>query len=141
MVHREGVESKNDDGGSERYIAAQSGEYQSICQRLQSELSTHLPEAENKVWHGHPVWFINGNPVAGYSVQQPGVRLMFWSGVEFDEPQLIPGTGKFKDASIFFQSVGDVQSDDIARWCDKAQTIQWDYKNLIKRKGKLERIV
>jgi hypothetical protein len=65
---------------------------------------------------------------------------MFWSGMGFDEPTLKPGTGKFKDASIFYQSVDQINSDDLARWCEKARRIQWDYKNIIKNKGKLNRL-
>ena len=28
-----------------------------ICEVLAREIDTHLPEADNKVWHGHPIWF------------------------------------------------------------------------------------
>lgn len=37
-----------------------------ICNLLSKEISKSLPEAENKIWHGHPVWFLNGNPIVGY---------------------------------------------------------------------------
>lgn len=123
-----------------RYIAVQSNEYREICQQLQTEIMEVLPDVENKVWHAHPVWFLGGNPIVGYSVQKAGVRLMFWSGADFDEPELLPGTGKFKDASIFYQSVEQINAADIARWCEKARNIQWDYKHLVKNRGKLERL-
>ncbi len=123
------------------YLESKTGNYRDVCELLQSELGEALPDAENKVWHAHPVWFLDGNPIVGYSVQKPGVRLMFWSGADFDEPLLSLGTGKFKDASIFYQTTKQVTAEDIARWCEKARRIQWDYKNLIKNKGKLERIV
>lgn len=110
-----------------------------ICDFLAEEISNGLPKATNKVWHGHPVWFLDGNPIAGYSKQKAGLRLMFWSGADFDEPGLMPGTGKFKDASVFYQSIDEIDTDDVQRWLEKSQTIQWDYKNLVKRKGKLER--
>lgn len=122
------------------YIATQPDNFRHICELLQKEVAKNLPDAENKVWHGHPVWFINGNPLVGYSVQKPGVRLMFWSGVDFNESNLQPGTGKFKDASVFYQSEEQVHPEDIARWCDKARTIQWDYKNIIKNKGRLTKL-
>ncbi len=123
-----------------RYIIAQPDEYRAVCELLQAEIAKALPDADNKIWHAHPVWFLDGNPTVGFSIQKPGVRLMFWSGAEFDEPDLQAGTGKFKDASIFYQSVHEVNLDDLKRWCEKAKTIQWDYKNLIKNKGKLERL-
>lgn len=128
----------NDD--IKQYIETQPDGFREICERLQAEITKHLPDAENKVWHAHPVWFLNGNPVAGYSIQKPGVRLMFWSGMGFDEPELKPGTGKFKDASIFYQSADQINSANLKRWCEKARDIQWDYKNLTKNQGVLNKI-
>lgn len=113
---------------------------QEICDLLANKIIEFLTEAEYKIWHRHPVWFLDGNPVTGYSKQKKGVRLMFWSGMSFDEELLKPGTGKFKDASIFYNSIGEVNEKDLERWVNKAKEIQWDYKNLIKRKGKLERL-
>lgn len=126
--------------GIEQFIYLQTGEHQLICEQLKSEIDKHLPEAESKIWHAHPVWFLDGNPTVGFSIQKPGVRLMFWSGADFDEPDLKPGTGKFKDASTFYQSVHQINRDDLDRWLEKAKRIQWDYKNLIKNKGKLEKL-
>jgi len=124
-----------------KYISSQSDEHQEVCKRLYEQISKNLPDSENKVWHGHPVWFLDGNPTVGFSIQKPGVRLMFWSGADFDETGLKPGTGKFKDASVFYNSIDEINTDDLRRWLDKSQLIQWDYKNLVKRKGKLERIL
>ncbi len=111
-----------------------------ICEMLSSEIDRGLAEAENKIWHAHPVWFLDGNPIVGYSKQKTGIRLMFWSGASFDEEQLKPGTGKFKDASIFFISSDQINTKDLKRWLRKSRDIQWDYKNVIKQKGKLERL-
>ncbi len=122
------------------YIDSQTDQFRAICELLHQQISENLPEANNKLWHGHPVWFLNDNPTVGFSIQKPGVRLMFWSGADFDEPDLKPGTGKFKDASIFYQTVDQVNTDDLERWLNKSRKIQWDYKNLIKRKGKLEKL-
>ena len=123
------------------YNNAQADEYKIICSQLAKEISKGLPGVENKIWHAHPVWFIKGNPIVGYSVLKSGVRLMFWSGMGFDEPDLKPGSGKFKDASITYTSPKEVNSDDIQRWLEKSKTIQWDYKNIVKRKGVLKRLV
>lgn len=122
------------------YLASQTGEAGDICRQLQIELSKFLPDAENKVWHAHPVWFLDRNPIVGYSHQRQGVRLMFWSGASFDEPELLPGTGKYKDASKFYQSAEEINSDDLYRWVEKAKKIQWDYKNIVRNKGILNRL-
>ena len=111
-----------------------------ICELLQKEIDANLKSAESKIWHAHPVWFLDGNPIVGYSKQKGGIRLMFWSGADFDELSLMPGTGKFKDASIFYNSPEEIKTRDLKRWLKKATEIQWDYKNIVKRKGKLERL-
>ncbi|HMP93575.1 MAG TPA: DUF1801 domain-containing protein [Phnomibacter sp.] len=122
------------------YNTRQSPQHQELCTRLSQLISQHLAGTEGKIWHAHPVWFIQDNPIVGYSIQKKGVRLMFWSGASFDEPALhVLGT-KFKDASIFYNQLQEVEEADLQRWLQKSQAIQWDYKNLIKRKGRLERL-
>lgn len=111
-----------------------------ICDVLAREIDINLPEAENKVWHAHPVWFLDGNPVVGYSKQKDVVKLMFWSGADFGEESLEQGSGKFKDASIRYTSDDQIQVEVLKRWLGKARIIQWDYKNIVKRKGKLVKI-
>lgn len=111
-----------------------------ICEKLAHVITKALPKAENKVWHRHPVWFLEGNPIVGYSKQKPGIRLMFWSGADFDEEDLNVRGEKFKDASIFYTNEKEIILKDLQRWLKKSTSIQWDYKNLIKRKGKLERL-
>jgi hypothetical protein len=125
----------------EDFHAALSGEERAICERLRSAIYRGLPEAESRIWHAHPVWFLNGNPTVGYSKLRGCIRLMFWSGADFDEPMLKPGTGKFKDASIRYSHVDEIAQDDLARWLEKSRRIQWDYRNIRLRKGRLERIV
>jgi hypothetical protein len=90
-----------------------------LCNKLATLIDKHLMNAENKIWHSHPVWFLEGNPIVGYSKQK---------------------NGKFKDASVFYNSAEEIKTADIIRWLEKSKEIQWDYKNLIKRKGKLERL-
>ncbi len=122
------------------YNEQQSPEEREICRVIAEQINDGLPEAENKIWHAHPVWFLDGNPVVGYSKLKDGIRLMFWSGASFEEELLQPGTGKFKDASIRFTRTDQISLTDLKRWLEKAENIQWDYKNLIKRKGVLERL-
>jgi hypothetical protein len=123
-----------------KYNEAQSDCDRAICELLAKEISEHLPKAVNKIWHRHPVWFLDGNPIVGYSKQKPGIRLMFWSGAGFGEEGLNIEGKNFKDASIFYHNVSEINTSDLKRWLEKSEEIQWDYKNLIKRKGKLERI-
>ncbi|TAH38336.1 MAG: DUF1801 domain-containing protein [Bacteroidetes bacterium] len=122
------------------YNNAQLKEEKIICTILMNEISKSLPEAECKIWHAHPVWFLDGNPIAGYSKLKDGIRLMFWSGSGFSEKDLKPGTGKFKDASILYTRADQINPDDLQRWLEKSKEIQWDYKNVVKRKGKLVRL-
>ena len=111
-----------------------------ICGLLAEVIDNELTEAENKIWHAHPVWFLEGNPIVGYSKQKSGIRLMFWSGASFDEEKLNVLGKKFKDASVFFSAVEQISITDLKRWLNKSKEIQWDYKNIVKRKGKLERL-
>jgi hypothetical protein len=112
-----------------------------ICNLLAEAIDKGLPGAESKIWHAHPVWFLNGNPIVGYSKQKAGWRLMFWSGADFEEEDLIVRGTKFKDASIFFTAVEQINTKDLSRWLKKSRDIQWDYKNIVKRKGRLERLL
>lgn len=111
-----------------------------LCDVLAAEIGRGLAEAESKIWHGHPVWFLEGNPIVGYSKQKPGIRLMFWSGADFEEPGLNVIGKKFKDASVFYNDASGIDKTALRRWLKKAREIQWDYKNIVRRKGKLERL-
>ncbi|MBS1780221.1 MAG: DUF1801 domain-containing protein [Bacteroidetes bacterium] len=110
-----------------------------ICDLLYAEINSSLPDAESKIWHRHPVWFLEGNPIVGYSKLRDGIRLLFWSGQSFDEPTLQP-EGSFKAAEIRYTDVNQVNKKHLAKWLKKARKIQWDYKNIVKRKGILERL-
>ena len=104
-----------------------------------TELSRNLPGAENKIWHAHPVWFLDGNPIVGYSKLKNCIRLLFWSGQSFDEDAL-QKEGSFKAAEIRYTSAKQISTVDLKRWLEKSRQIQWDYKNIVKRKGALERL-
>ena len=123
----------------QKYNSSQSAEDREICNLLASEISRSLPQAENKIWHAHPVWFLNGNPVVGYSKLKNCIRLLFWSGQSFDEDAL-QNEGSFKAAEMRCISATQINKKDLSRWLKKAVKIQWDYKNLIKRKGVLVRL-
>ncbi len=121
------------------YNNAQSAEDKEICNLLAQEINRNLPEAENKIWHAHPVWFLDGNPIVGYSKLKNSVRLLFWSGQSFDEDAL-QNEGSFKAAEMRYTSVAQIKKRELARWLKKSAEIQWDYKNIVKRKGQLERL-
>lgn len=122
------------------YNNSQSAEDKLICDVLAEQINLHLPEAESKIWHAHPVWFLEGNQIVGFSNQKKGIRLMFWSGKSFEENKLNVLGAKFQDASIFYNSVNEIDTTDLKTWLQKAISIQWDYKNIVKRKGILERL-
>src|SRR5438046_1867991 len=110
------------------YHSKQSKSDRSICELLYTEISKHLPDAENKVWHGSPVWFLEGNPIVGYHKLKDCVRLLFWSGQSFEEDGLAP-EGSFKAAEARYNDVEEVNLKDLKRWLQKSKKIQWDYKN------------
>ncbi len=122
------------------YNKKQTASDKAICDLLADTIDSVLKEAESKIWHAHPVWFLDGNPVAGYSKLKDCIRLLFWSGADFDEEKLQPGTGKFKDASMRYTEASQINIKEVKRWLKKSRDIQWDYKNIVKRKGKLVRL-
>lgn len=121
------------------YNEKQSKTDKEICDRLASVVDNELPQAESKIWHAHPVWFLDNNPIVGYSKLKDSVRLLFWSGQSFGEDKL-QVEGKFKAAEVRYTSVDQIDLADLSRWLQKSREIQWDYKNIVKRKGQLERL-
>ncbi|WP_256010134.1 DUF1801 domain-containing protein [Desertivirga xinjiangensis] len=121
----------------ENYNSTQTDEEAAVCHTLYQLINKGLPEAESKIWHRHPVWFLDGNPIVGYSKLKGGIRLLFWSGRSFNEPNLQP-EGTFKAAEARYTNAEQINQQDLKRWLEKARDIQWDYKNIVKRKGVLE---
>lgn len=124
---------------SQNYNASLSTIDQQICDVLANEINRYLPQAESKVWHAHPVWFLEGNPIVGYSKLKNSVRLFFWSGQTFEEEKL-QKVGSFKAAEIRYQSLQQIDFDGLSRLLNKSVEIQWDYKNIVKRKGMLAQL-
>jgi hypothetical protein len=123
----------------EKYNNSKADSDKAICELLCTEIDKALPEAESKLWHAHPVWFLEGNPIVGYDKLKDSVRLLFWSGQSFEEPDL-KVEGSFKAAEARYTSVDQINIDDVRRWLKKSKEIQWDYKNIVKRKGVLKRL-
>ncbi len=122
-----------------KYNQAQIPADRAICTRLATVIDKALPEAENKIWHAHPVWFLDGNPIVGYSKLKHCVRLLFWSGQSFKTKGLAK-EGTFKAAEARFTAADQIDTDLLSSWLAESREVQWDYKNLIRRKGRLERI-
>ena len=118
---------------------AQIGEEKLICKTLMREIDRNLPDAESKIWHAHPVWFLDGNPIVGYSKLKACIRLMFWSGQSFKTPGLKP-EGSFKAAEARYTQKSQIDTKLLKQWLKESPVIQWDYKNIVTRKGKLERL-
>lgn len=110
------------------YHDAQSAEDRAICERLRRVIDQALPDAESKIWHAHPVWFLAGNPIVGYSKLKSCMRLLFWSGQSFTTPGLAP-EGSFKAAEARYTASEQVDEDALKRWLADARVVQWDYKN------------
>ena len=123
----------------EDYNNSQTAENKEICDILLVIINENLSDAESKIWHAHPVWFLDGNPIVGYSKLKDSVRLLFWSGQSFDEEKL-QNEGSFKAAEMRYTNSNQINHEDLKRWLEKSREIQWDYKNIVKRKGELLRI-
>ncbi len=62
-----------------------------------------------------------------------------WSGQSFEERGLA-SEGSFKAAEARYVSSEQIDRQSLRRWLTKSKSIQWDYKNIVKRKGRLERL-
>ncbi len=124
-----------------QYNKLQTKNIKAVCDFLQTNINKNLKRSESKIWHGSPVWFLEGNPIVSYSVRANGkVSLMFFSGQGFDEKDLKP-EGRFKAAEIFCTDVKEIKITHLKRWLKKSSLIQWDYKNIVKNKGVLNKII
>lgn len=80
-----------------------------IAALLARTIDAELKDADNRVWHAHPVWFLDGNPIVGYSKLKDGVRLLFWSGQSFKAKGLSK-EGSFKAAERRATSSGTTRT-------------------------------
>lgn len=109
-----------------------------ICDLLADEIDRGLPEATAKVWHAHPVWFLDGNPIVGYDRLKDAVRLMFWSGQSFAEPGLT-ASGSFEAAEARFVDVSEIDTERLAVWLSESRVVQWDYEHIRTNRGLVKR--
>lgn len=85
------------------------------------------------------MWFLDGNPIVGYSKLKDCVRLLFWSGQSFEEDGL-KKEGSFKAAEARYTTRDPIDAEKLGRWLAESRNVQWDYKNIVRRKGRLERL-
>lgn len=111
-------------------------ESREICDLLLETIEAELPDAERKVWHAHPVWFFDGNPVVGYDKLKASVRLLFWSGQSFATPGLSV-EGSFKAAEARYTAADQVDVEALKRWLAEARDIQWNYRDIRTNRGLL----
>jgi len=121
------------------YNDAQAPGDRKICRLLAKEIDRGLPDAENRIWHRHPVWFLEGNPIVGYGKLKGCVRLLFWSGQSFEAKGLAK-EGSFEAAEARYTAADEVDVEALRRWLTEARDVQWDYKNIVRRKGRLQRL-
>ena len=105
-----------------------------ICDLLLDTIERALPDADRKVWHAHPVWFFDGNPVVGYDRLKASVRLLFWSGQSFTSPGLTV-EGSFKAAEARYTAPDQVDVELLSRWLAEAREIQWNYRDIRTNRG------
>ena len=120
------------------YQGELSAEDAKIGAALIKLIAKSLPAAEGKVWHGHPVWFIDGNPVVGYSLKKAGIEVLFWSGQSF-KLEGLRAIGKFKAAGVAVPNIKALDKKAITMWLTEAIAIQWDYQNLPKKRALVKR--
>lgn len=123
----------------DEYINSLIGQDKEICKLLRAEIDSGLSEAESKIWHAHPVWFLEGNPIVGFAKRKENIQLLFWSGQSFGEKDL-ESEGTFKASQKRYTKVDQIDTRALKRWLTKARDIQWDYKNIVKRKGELVKL-
>ena len=65
--------------------------------------------------------------------------MTFWSGQSFEEEGL-KKEGTFKAAEVRYTAVDQVDTKKLRRWLAESRDVQWDYKNIVRRRGRLERL-
>ncbi len=115
------------------YQQTLSSEDRALCAALDAHIERVLPEAEGKIWHRHPVWFLDGNPIVGYHRLKTGLRVLFWSGQSFST-QGLAKSGTFQAAEFYPQDTDALAESPFDQWLLESRDIQWDYKNIVKKK-------
>lgn len=116
------------------YHDALDDEAKPICDVLLAVIERSLPDADRKIWHAHPVWFFDGNPIVGYDRLKQSVRLLFWSGQSFTSPGLHP-EGSFKAAELRFTDQSQIDEALLELLLADSRAIQWNYRDIRRNQG------
>ena len=134
MKSRAAVKSKAGTKTVAAYISAQKPALAAVCRLLGKEIDAALPQSAATIYHGIPVWFIAGNAVVGFNVNaKKQVKLLFWNGQAFKEPDL-EAVGKFKAAQVQFSDVAEIDKKKLKKWLKKAGKDIWDYAGMRKKR-------
>jgi len=114
------------------YSQALTPQWRAICDKLRELITAALPDAASKVWHGSPVWFMDDNPIVGYSATAKAVNLLFWNGKAFGDPAL-QHVGKYRAAQAVFADTALLDPKVIRRWLKKAKSDVFDSKAFFKK--------
>ena len=121
--------------GIRDFDLSQTPELAAVCKVLRAEIDVALPQADAKIWHGAPVWFLEGYPVVGYSIKAKKAALLFWNGQALGEPMLKP-MGKHFAAEILFSHVSELDVPAIQRCLAKAgKNVFKDYASFREGRG------
>jgi hypothetical protein len=121
----------------DEYSSQLDPDLKKICTKLRQEIDNCIPNGTSKLYHGAPVWFMDENPIVGYSQKKGAIALLFWSGQSFKEVGLAP-VGKYKAAEVSYSESSEIDVEKLATWLAESRRTIWDYKSMIKNKGKLE---
>jgi len=111
-----------------------NGDLRSVCEALYEFINPKLCNNICKLYHGAPVWFIDDNPITGYSMKGNMISLLFWSGQSFIEEGL-SSVGKFKAAEIVYSNINEINFEKLEKWVNESQKIMWNYKDIRKNNG------
>ena len=111
-----------------------NADLRSVCEVLYEFINPKLCKNICKLYHGSPVWFIDDNPITGYSMKGNKISLLFWSGQSFIEEGL-SSVGKFKAAEIVYSNINEINFDKLEKWVNESQKIMWNYKDIRKNNG------
>ncbi len=107
-----------------------------ICESLYAFINKMIYNSKCKLYHGAPVWFIDDNPIVGYSRKRNSISLLFWSGQSFTESGLSL-VGKFKAAEIIYSKNKDIDYMKLKKWIEESQKVIWNYKDIRKNDGEI----
>jgi len=104
------------------YLAGLGAPQRDIADALVPILDTGATDAVGRVWHGHPVWLIDGTPVAGFKAYPKYVTFMIWGGqLLADESGRLERGARM--GTVKLASVDDVDRELFLEWLQQADPV------------------